>query len=111
LLKSARSPLAVLKLPTKIPVGLLGAAKPTLLKRANAPVAVLELPPMLLKSAPASVAVFSSARLARSEPAPTPVQKLPSVRLRGEYIPIAVFYVPLVRLSRAEAPSAVLPPG
>src|SRR5213080_783692 len=60
-------------------------------------------PIVLPKSAPAPVAVFSAAVFKRSEPAPTPVQKLPSVRLRSEYIPIAVLYVPVVRFKRAFA--------
>ena len=68
-------------------------------------------PVVLLKSAPAPVAVFSSAVLRRSAPAPVPVQKLPSVRLSSENIPIPVLYRPLVRLKRALSPSAVLPPG
>ncbi len=63
LLKSARSPRAVL-------------AEPSVLeKSANAPLAVLSNPVVLLKSAPAPVAVFSSAVLPRSVPAPTPVLK------------------------------------
>ncbi len=82
-----------------------------LLKRANAPLAVLAIPVVLLKSAPAPVAVFSFAVLSRSVPAPTPVQKLPSERLRIEYMPTAVLYNPVVRLKSAELPSAVLPPG
>ena len=50
-----------------------------LLKRANAPLAVLRSPVVLLKSAPAPVAVFSFAVFSRSVPAPTPVLKLPLV--------------------------------
>src|SRR5438445_578618 len=63
------------------------------------------------KECPCAVAVFSAAVFKRSEPAPIPVQKLPSVRLTSEYIPIAVLYVPVARLSRAACPSAVLQPG
>src|SRR6266542_3081137 len=55
---------------------------------------------VLLKSAPAPVAVFSSA-----------VLDCPSVRLRSEYRPIPVLYTPAVRLPRARYPSAKLPPG
>jgi hypothetical protein len=40
--------------------------------------------------------------LARSVSAPTPVQKLPSVKLRSEYIPFAVLYTPVVRLKSVE---------
>ena len=46
-----------------------------LLKRANAPLAVLRPPVVLLKSAPAPVAVFWSAVFRRRAPAPTPVLK------------------------------------
>jgi len=38
--------------------------------------------------------------LARSVPAPTPVQKLPSVKLRSEYIPFAVLYTPVVKAQK-----------
>ncbi len=44
-------------------------------------------------------------------PAPMAVLKLPEVTLRSEYIPTPVLYMPVVRLKRALAPSAVLPPG
>jgi hypothetical protein len=57
------------------------------------------------------MAVFSFAVLLRSVPAPTPVQKSPSVMLRSEYIPNAELYKPVVTLARARCPSAVLPPG
>jgi hypothetical protein len=57
------------------------------------------------------VAVFSPAVFASSVPAPTPVQKLPLVRFKREYIPTAVLYVPVLRLKRALCPSAVLPPA
>jgi hypothetical protein len=49
-----------------------------LLESANAPVAVLEGPVVLLKSAPMPVTVFPSAVLARSVPAPMAVLKLVS---------------------------------
>ena len=74
----------------EIPVGFWALAVPALLKSANAPVGVFELPPTLLKRAPAPVAVFSVAVLRRSVPAPMAVLKLPSVRLRSEYMPTAV---------------------
>src|SRR5581483_304170 len=45
-----------------------------------------------------------------SVPAPTPVQKLPSVRLRREYTPNAELYIPMLMFPRASWPSAVLPP-
>src|SRR6266498_3343747 len=69
------------------------------------------MPVVLLKSAPAPVAVFSFAVLARSAPAPTAVLNLPSVLLLSENRPTAVLYVPVVRLKSAFCPSAVLPPG
>jgi hypothetical protein len=72
---------------------------------------MLPLPVVLLNNAPAPVAVFWPAVLTKSVPAPTPVLKPPSVRLRREYTPIAVLYAPVVRLGRARYPSAVLPPG
>src|SRR5437667_10515971 len=85
LLKSARSPFAVLKLPRETPLGLSElAVLPTLLKRAKTPLAVLAIPVVLFNNAPAPMAVFSSAVLARRVLAPTPMQKLPSVRLRIE---------------------------
>ena len=80
-------------------------------KRANVPLAMFWPPVVLLRSAPAPVAVFSFAVFTRSVPAPTPVQKLPSARLRSEYMPNAELYKPVVRLPRASCPSAVLPPG
>jgi hypothetical protein len=80
-------------------------------KRANAPSAVLSVAVVLLKSAPAPIAVLLLPVLLRSVPAPTPVHKLPSVRLRSEYTPNAELYKPVVTLARARCPSAVLPPG
>jgi hypothetical protein len=65
----------------------------------------------LFKSVPAPVAVFSSAVLRRSAAAPMAVLKLPSVTAMSEYKPIAVLYVAVVRLRRADVPSAVFPPG
>jgi len=82
-----------------------------LLKSVNVPFAVLRLPVVLLKTALAPVAVFSSAVLARSVPTPIPVLRLPVVLLSSEDKPTAVLYIPLVRLRRAFWPSAVLPPG
>src|SRR5882724_4315935 len=73
---------------------------------------------VLLKSAPAPIAVLSTPSpvdwfptLKRSVPAPTPVLKLPSVLLHSENQPTAVFATPVVRLKRAFCPSAVLNPG
>jgi hypothetical protein len=66
------------ELPKKTPSGFT-LAVPVLLKSANDPVAVFELPPTLLKSAATPIAVFSLATLTRSVPAPTAVLKLPSV--------------------------------
>jgi hypothetical protein len=70
--------------------------------------AVLTGPVVLLRSAPAPTAVFStpspvpwSPTLKRSVPAPTPVLKLPSVLLKSENHPTAVFPTPVVRLKRA----------
>jgi hypothetical protein len=50
-------------------------------KSAASPLAVLKLPVVLLKSAPAPVAVFWSALLLKSAPAPMAVLKLPVVLL------------------------------
>jgi hypothetical protein len=66
---------------------------------------------VLLKSAPAPVAVFSSPVLAKSAPAPRAVLKLPVLTPSSEKKPTAVLYKPVVRLKRALCPSAVLPPG
>jgi len=44
------------------------------------------------KECPCAGSRIFSCGVQRSEPAPTPVQKLPSVRLRSEYIPIAVLW-------------------
>ena len=69
------------------------------------------LAPMLLRSGPAPVAVFSSAVLSTSAAAPIAVLKLPVVRLSSVNHPTAVFPWPVVRLKRAFCPSAVLKPG
>jgi hypothetical protein len=67
--KRARSPLAVLKLPSS-PLGRLGLAPgPVLLKSANAPVAVFRMPVELLRALPVPTAVFSSAMFLKSVPA------------------------------------------
>jgi hypothetical protein len=73
--------------------------------------AVLPSPVLLLKSAPAPVAVFSSEVAAKSAPAPVAVLKLPVILVFNENQPTAVLYVPVVRLRRVCCPSAVLPPG
>src|SRR6266480_1710736 len=93
------------------PSGRVAASVFRVAKKSEGSVGRVLSPIVLPKSAPAPVAVFSAAVFKRSERAPTPVQKLPAVRLRSEYIPIAVLYVPVVRLSRVACPSAVLPPG
>ena len=66
---------------------------------------------VLLKSAPAPVAVFWSAVLNTSVPPPTPVLKLPVLRLLSENQPTPVLNRPVVRVKRAFCPSAVLLPG
>jgi hypothetical protein len=71
------------------------------------PKAVLNGPVVLLKSAAAPTAVFWSAVLNSSAPAPTAVLKLPSVPLRSENQPNAEFAAPVVTLPRALVPSAV----
>ena len=48
--------------------------------------------------------------LAKSVPAPMAVLKLPILLLLIEKQPVAVLYVPLVRLRSAFCPCAVLPP-
>ena len=53
--------------------------------------AVLLMPAVLNKSAAAPNAVFASAVLKRSEPAPVAVLKLPGALLKSEYQPTAVF--------------------
>jgi hypothetical protein len=83
----------------------------SVLKRANAPSAGFPVPTRLLKSAPALVTVFSSAVFARSVAAPTPVQKLPSVKLRSEYIPFAVLYTPVVKAQKRGGPFCCVASG
>jgi hypothetical protein len=61
---------------------------------------VLLNPVVLNKSAAAPNAVFASAVLKRSVPAPAAVLKLPSVLLQSENQPTAVFAEPVVRLKR-----------
>jgi hypothetical protein len=68
---------------------------------ANVPLAVLPPPVVLLKSAPAPLAEFWSALLERSVPAPTPMLNLPSTLLLSENKPMALLYMPVVRLKRA----------
>jgi hypothetical protein len=55
-----------------------------LLKRENAPLAVLKAPVPLLKSAPAPIAVLLLAVLLKSVPAPIAVFNRPSVLLLSE---------------------------
>jgi len=55
------------------------------------------VPVVLNKSAAAPVAVFESAVLRSSAPAPTAVLKLPVVTLNNENVPSAVFPTPKVR--------------
>ena len=80
--------------------------------KSDAPLAVL-LAPMLLKSAPAPVAVFCpSPLLEKSAPAPTAVLASPCVLLLSDKKPIAVLLKPLApRLKSAPVPSAVFPQG
>jgi len=59
---------------------------------------VLLMPVLLNKSAAAPNAVFSSAVLKSSDPAPVAVLKLPLALLKSENQPTAVFAEPLVRL-------------
>src|SRR4029453_13427002 len=66
---------------------------------------------VLFKSAVVPMAVFESALLNRSVPAPTAVLKPPLVSLKSEYQPAAVLPAPVVRVLRALVPSAVLNPG
>ena len=63
-------------------------------------------PVVLLRSAAAPVAVFSSAVFRRSVPAPMAVLKLASAVLLSETKPTAVLYVPVVRWRRAFCPPA-----
>src|SRR4029453_9611872 len=73
--------------------------------------AVLLVPRVSLKSAPAPTAVLSLPLLLKSAPAPTPVLRLASVRLSSAYVPMPVLYTPAVRPPRARYPSAKLAPG
>ena len=68
-------------------------------------------PVVLNKSDAAPNAVFASAVLKRSVPAPVAVLKLPAVLLLSENQPTAVFADPVVRLKRAFCPSAVVKLG
>ena len=80
----------------------------SVVKKANT--AVLFAPVVLFKAPSAPVAVLASAVLAKSVPAPTAVLKLPILLLLIEKQPVALLYVPLVRLRSAFCPCAVLPP-
>ena len=73
--------------------------------------ATLLAPMVLNKSAAAPKAVFWSAVLKSSDPAPVAVLKLPVVRLSSENQPNAVFAEPVERLKSAFVPYAVLNPG
>ena len=84
---------------------------PSLFKRAVTPTAVLLLPMVLSKSAAVPTAVFESAALSASVPAPTPVLKLAVVALNSETQPIPVLPEPVVRFLRAFVPSAVVKLG
>ncbi len=72
---------------------------------------VLCEPMVFSKSAAAPVAVFESAVLSASVPAPTPVLKLPVVTFKSEDQPSPVLAAPLVRFLRAFVPSAVVKLG
>src|SRR5438874_2721117 len=93
------------------PSGRVAASVSAVAKKGEGSVGRVAVADSVAKECPCAGSRIFSCGVQRSEPAPTPVQKLPSVRLRSEYIPIAVLYVPVVRLSRAACPSAVLPPG
>ena len=69
------------------------------------------MPAVLNKSAAAPNAVFASAVLKRSDPAPVAVLKLPAALLKSENQPTAVFAEPVVRLKSAFCPSAVVKLG
>lgn len=73
--------------------------------------AVFSVPVVLSKSAAAPSAVFESALLRTSAPAPTPVLKLPVLFEKSERHPRPVFPAPLVSSLRASQPSAVVKLG
>ena len=72
-----------------------------MVKSANAPLAALKVPVVLLKRVPAPVAVLLSPVFARSVPAPTAVLNFPVVVTLSEKKPTPVLYVPVVRLKSA----------
>src|SRR4051812_44813786 len=80
-------------------------------RRADVPLAVFRAPVVLLKSANAPVAVFSSEALNRSVPAPTPVLNWLVALPLSERKPTAVLNPPVIRVRSAFCPSAVFPPG
>ena len=65
-----------------------------LFSSAAVPLAVFSVPVVLNKSAACQKAVFESAVLRSSAPAPTAVLKLPAVTLNSENLPIPVFPTP-----------------
>src|SRR5207245_1828782 len=72
----------------------------------------LDSPVVLLKRAPAPIAVFCSAVVFKaSVAAPSAVLRLPVVLFSSEKKPTPVLNVPLLSASSAACPSAVLPPG
>ena len=88
------SPPLVLLKSALFPVAVLCLYLPVLLKSANAPLAVLANPVLLLKSAAAPVAVFWSPALTRRAPAPRAVLRFPVLLLSSENTPTAVLDVP-----------------
>jgi len=69
------------------------------------------MPLVFSRSAPAPVAVFSSAVFSASVPAPTPVLKLAVVTVSSEDQPTAVLATPVDKWKRAFCPSAVVKLG
>ena len=92
---SAKAPTASLKNPSMV------VASPTLLTIAAAPQAVFRVPSTLNNRAAAPTAVFESARLRTSVPAPAPVLKLPLKFCAIENQPNAEFPEPVMMLTRA----------
>src|SRR5262245_37428651 len=82
-------------------------ASPALLTIAAAPQAVFRVPSTLSIRAAAPTAVFASAWLSVSVPAPAPVLKLPARHCASENQPNPAFAVAVKALTRALVPSAV----
>jgi hypothetical protein len=99
MIKKGNAPLAVLKLPLSLKTS------------ASVPTAVFCVPVVLSNSAAAPTAVLESAVLRTSVPAPTPVLKLLAPTKKSEYQPTPVFPAPVVKKLSALHPSAVVNPG